>query len=148
MTNKEALAILKLCYPNGDGIVIEKIHGAFDIAIEALEKQIAKKPSDEYELIAPSFYICGNCNAAIMSKEFSGKDLFFAHIAVKKLIGGIMTNKEEIKKNTIKISNELSFVCDEICHTEPCLSSIAYSLGAINTLNERIIEILEDGETE
>lgn len=76
MTHEKALEILKYSYPNGNGIAVEEVQDTFDLAIEALEKQIPKNPKEElYDISGRPLknksdihtrenYACPNCGVS------------------------------------------------------------------------------------
>lgn len=59
-----------------------------------------------------------------------------------------MNKQEEIKKILKDMSGDCNFIYEDIISENPSMASIGYSLGRIDAKIERIVEILEDGETE
>lgn len=56
----------------------KEIYNAVDISREFLLRLVPKKPmSGLIEILAPSFYGCGNCGKAMMRKDFDGKRFNF-----------------------------------------------------------------------
>ena len=72
MTEAEALEIFK------DGLLIENkiplIAPAYELAINALEKQIAKKPTEVDERIEEDYYylsfLCPNCGGSVTGQPY------------------------------------------------------------------------------
>ena len=60
MTNEEAIKILEVAKAETEWTAPLDYHEAFDVAIEALEKQIPKKP---FEGNVHIVYLCPNCHS-------------------------------------------------------------------------------------